>query len=34
MYEVKYVSFKNNGWNYLKVIQKYKIIIYINKIMR
>lgn len=30
MYEVKYVSFKNNGWNYLKVIQKDKIIIYVN----
>lgn len=34
MYELKYVSFKNKEWNYLKVIQKYKIIIYINKIMR
>lgn len=30
MYEVKYVSFKNNSWNYLKVIQKDKIIIYVN----
>lgn len=30
MYEVKYVSFKNKDWNYLKVIQKDKIIIYVN----
>ncbi len=30
MYEVKYVSFKNKDWNYLKVILKDKIIIYVN----
>lgn len=30
MYEVKYVSFKNKDWNYLKLIQKDKIIIYVN----
>lgn len=30
MYEVRYINFKNKDWNYLKVIQKNKIIIYVN----
>ena len=30
MYEVRYINFKNKDWNYLKLIQKDKIIIYVN----
>ena len=30
IYEIRYIKFKNNNWNYLKRIEKNKIIIYIN----
>lgn len=30
-YEIKYVKFQNQEWNYLKVESKDKIIIYINE---
>lgn len=31
MFEIKYVEFKNKEWNYLKIKNKNKIIILINK---